>query len=260
MIAAVIYSLLYAALAFAWLVLSLHSAPGWAGAFALGYLVVALLLLWGGYFYFRRKNRKLLFHVLAIALAAASLSIGQTWKVDYYLELRQRAETRIWDVRDEPLLSRHGNPLGIRVSYSMLFPKSDYYETDVTLGPESLSFLPAQGSFSNSIFLMRPVRTVIDPPPQKLADGSAPLFEGGVSYHFTVDTLPAFLRVDGGELCTTSEDDAAYKAFPQIDARLTTPYQIWIGYFFDRKFATANPYSPKTFYESALKEGAKHCP
>ncbi len=258
---AVFFSILYFVLTVVFLFLSAasRSAPNWVGQFALGYLLLSLVFLWSGYFYFGRKQQKGPFHLLAIGLACASVSILTTYNIDRYLELRALAKTRIWDVQDQILLSRKGNPIGIRLQYSMLFPKSDYYETGPTLSPMSLAFLPSHGSFSNSIFLMRSVHTTIEPTPHIPTNDSGIRYNGGVAYRFTVDTLPAFLQAVGSELCTTAEEDSAYRAFPEIDARMTTPYKISIGYWFDRSWATQNRYSPKTFYESAAKEDAKHC-
>lgn len=80
-------------------------------------------------------------------------------------------------------MSSLGNPIGIRLSYSMLFPKGDYYQTDPTLWLKSL----------------------FEPTPHVPKDNSGIRYDGSVAYHFTVDTLPAFLREAGSALRTNAE-------------------------------------------------------
>jgi len=86
------FSILYVFLTVAMLFVRIASraGPEWAPQFALGYLIVALIILWGAFFLLKPKQAKGAFTALAVVLALSSVSILATYNIDKYLTLQHR--------------------------------------------------------------------------------------------------------------------------------------------------------------------------
>jgi hypothetical protein len=158
------------------------------------------------------------------------------------------AATQVFNMRDEPLLSAKGNPIGVRLHYSMRFPNSDYFWHTPSLraGKDFGASIWADGQFTE------PAVT----PPLIPGKNTAPRYEQGKQYDFTADILPYFVvrSGDGAKLCLLEPPPNYRAGFERLMGE-GLRYRIHIN---GTKFeaVTQNTYSPKTFYDSALKEGA----
>jgi hypothetical protein len=112
-----------------------------------------------------------------------------------------RAEVVSWS--DEPLLSEKGNPIGIRLKYSVRFPVDGSYSPFPSLYPERASrgFTGALG--------MRVHKGSVEPEPDGAQKSSQWIFGGrgtfnaGVVYNFSVDLVPnyVFFNEQKGAFC-----------------------------------------------------------
>jgi hypothetical protein len=267
------FTLIYVVVAyFLALLMSVHG-PQLIGYFATGYLVVAIIGLWLIYFFANRRHLEsrtltLLFSGVAIGVLLVAAMIA-SWRplvdLDIYRMHKHAANTQVFNMRDEVLLSPKGNPIAIRLRYSMRFPDSDYFWE----GPRMSPLLPeelrehsvmwgdmhvASGQVSNQM---------IEPP----MIGTDPLkyalkYEKGKIYSFTVEMIPGFLRLnaDKTKSCIMKplsplEVDAFQKVIHDNEA---VPFQITVN---GTNFTgiTTNEYSLRVFYDSAISEGAFEC-
>lgn len=264
---AIIFTVLY--LVVAWVVgalLSLHG-PNLMGYFVLAYLVIALAVLW--FLILRRElNPKTLIFVAvgigACLVAAAVGTVGPLvdWEV---ARMEKRAEaTQVTNMHDEPLLSEKGNPIGIRLRYAIRFPDSNYWWQSATARPDR--------DLGISIWSeARMVAMTVDPPMQvKGASGSPAVsppgndlglvrrYQAGKVYNFTMDLLPQFLTQsqDRTKLCIARPPAEYAAAFEKlIQTGNAVRFRVSIsGTKYDG--LTEKAYSPGTFYDGAIKEGA----
>lgn len=253
----ILFSLLLLSLGWVLAVLGSVHGPALFPYFVMGYAVAAVVILWAAYFFIRRRgyrHRTLLFGasgvVLGAALVGASLlSWGALGEWEMARQERIAAATQVFNLRDEPLLSAKGNPIGVRLHYSMRFPNSDYFWHTPSLR--------ASKDFGASIWADGQFTEPAVTPPLVPGENTAPRYEQGKQYDFTADVLPYFLvwNKEKTQLCIL-EPPAHYETgFQRLIAGESIRYKIHVnGTKFEGE--TANAYSPKTFYESATKEGA----
>jgi hypothetical protein len=188
--------------------------------------------------------------LLGIFFVAAS---SATWSplVDREVARSERiaAATQVFNVHDEIFLSQKGNPIGIRLRYSIRFPNSDYFwhspllqvATDLTAG------IWADGRITNQVIQ-----------PLMLSVGGVQRYEKGKTYDFTTDFIPNFLiwSADKTRQCIVKPPPEYATGFEELRTKgASIRYRISIAGTKYQGF-TENEYNPKTFYESAEKEGA----
>jgi hypothetical protein len=157
-----------------------------------------------------------------------------------YLQ-QNMANARVWNVHDELLPSKHGYPIGIRLSYSIRFPQTMRYNQSQIV----------QANFGKYFVYMQPKNTTVNPP-MNHTEG----YRGGTDYSFQIDMWPFFIRDNdrSGNYCiwhVPAVDDLS-----KNDSRVR--FQIRIP---DANFEglTENSYSPGLFYNGVIQEGAKDC-
>lgn len=97
------------------------------------------------------------------------------------------ATTKIDNVRDEILLNNKGNPIGIRVRYSIQFPENGKYSALIFLFPQG----SPEGDYPLNMQTEKSSFDSVDPPLESGHD-----FKGGVLYTFTEDMIPEFVVED----------------------------------------------------------------
>jgi hypothetical protein len=258
-ILALAFSTLYVLLSLLLLAFSVHG-PSSLPYFAGGYLVLSLTVLWLIFFRLQRPGTRhptalfcatggvlAGFSVLAFLLAHAISSGIEKWTV---------AHTEVANVHDEPLLSAQGNPIGIRVRFSIRFPRTDFHAPHPYLTPEE-SFLRETGT----LFFLHVIRESVEPEPEKTL------------YQLSFDMIPNFLvqNATGDKLCVAypPPDARTRERFDQLlrdQTEIRTRYQLsiwessygtpWRG---GKEEWTENSYSPLAFYQSARQKGAPDC-
>ncbi len=156
-------------------------------------MVIAEAALWCWYFFlrrrgYRRKTPLLVAGALAVG-AAMTVAANASWGLFVNLEVarneRLAAATQVLDMRDEMLLSPKGDPIGVRLRYTVRFPRSDYFWQSASLESGSRN---AVGVWADG----RRVSELIEPPMAAVANG-VQRYERGKTYHFTTEFLPNFL-------------------------------------------------------------------
>ncbi|HEY8460124.1 MAG TPA: hypothetical protein VIM99_07070 [Blastocatellia bacterium] len=179
---------------------------------------------------------------------------------------------RIVNWSDEPLLTEKGNPIGIRLKYSIRFPVDGAYSPFPSLYPDRASrgFTGALG--------MRVHKGSVEPEPDGAQKSSQWLFGGrgtfkaGVVYNFTVDLIPnyVFFNDQKGAFCLQTKAYIQSGGHPALrerferevtsDARIR--YRISIsGIDPDgwQPLLTERTYAPIAWYQSYRREGAVDC-
>ena len=126
------------------------------------------------------------------------------------------ARTKVSDVTDETLYTESGNPIGIRVSYTIRFPWNDHYDVGPFLRPADGFYRAIRDqmpdrSYTHGPLHMKAVARTIVPFPEKANDGKmdpkslqVPTYglwlDKSVNYRFTFDMAPRYIGVkkDGG--------------------------------------------------------------
>jgi len=177
----------------------------------------------------------------------------------------------ITGIHDELLFSANGNPIGVRVTYDVEFPRDGVYSVSSTLYSLDERYHHYQTSMSH--FASRRIE------PEAEVDGSGGrIFKKGIRYRLIDDVLPGFIyiseyntkKMSKGDIClferesqTITLDDLHSLLREDIKARYKMEVHVGANsYFVNRRFIsseTSNTYSHKIFYESALKESAKPC-
>lgn len=256
------FTLVYLVLAWFLAVLGSKEGPRVFPYFVLGYLCLAEAGLWCWHVFLRRrryKRRPLILFGGALGMTLALTVVSSaTWKPLVNREVtrfdQQAAATRVFNVHDELLLSPGGNPVGVRLKYSIRLPK-DYLSHSSFW--QSAGLLPERDLGVGSWADGRRTKEASDPPLVRESNGVL-RYQEGVLYNFTTEFLPNFLvwNVDGTRLCLVNPPAEYANAFKQLivkDSELR--YRITIA---GTRYAgaTEKAYNLKEFYDSAAKEGA----
>jgi hypothetical protein len=186
-----------------------------------------------------------------------------------------RAQIVNWS--DEPLLTDKGNPIGIRIKYSIRFPVDGSYSPFPSLYPDR-----AGRGFTGALG-MRVYKGSVDPAPDGAQKSSQWLFGGrgtfkaGVVYNFTVDLIPNYISFNEqkGVFCLQTKayiqsgGPAGPGGHPGLRERFEREvmsdtkirYRISIsGIDLDgQPLLTESNYPPNAWYQSYRREGAVDC-
>jgi len=255
----IIFTIIYIVLTyFLALLMSVHG-PELILQFSIGFLIIAIVILWWIYFFVKRRNFKhstiiFFFSALGVGLLLVGTIIA-SWKplvdLDIYRLEKHSANTEVSNMTDEILFSPKGNPIGIRLKYSMRFPDNNYFWESSSMSPEKYLGVSIWSD-------MRIANRNIEPP----MIGTGPLkYEQGKTYNFTIDMIPYFViqNVDKTKLCIMKPPKEYTDAFQKlIQNNESVHFNIKVS---GTKFSgiTTKTYSPKEFYDSAIEEGAFEC-
>jgi hypothetical protein len=218
---------------------------------ALGLAAISAIVLWViyGMFWARGTPRSqgVLLLTGVLCPVAVTISIFQVIRlvrgVHQRRTARQLAHSRISEVRDELLLGPAGNPIGVRIRYTIAYDD----------GLDDLHYAPFA-----TVHLNDPTGNLLT-----LNKVVSPTISGryrSSEYQFTEDHVPYFLaprlifpESDGACLRWSNQQErtAALKSPPQRYRIVIEPYQ--------QQNETTNVYALETFYEGALREGAEEC-
>ena len=170
--------------------------------------------------------------------------------------------------RDEPLLSAQGNPIGVRFTYTMVFPRAGVYLPQPNLYPERIT-----SGYTGALSL-RLARSTVAPLPENADQPNQILFSGrarylsGVAYTFTVDLVPNFAlwREDKKDYCLMTRSYNSPGMKERFERELNSDerlrYRVTIsGTDLDGRQAnlTEKGYAPKLWLQSFQKENVGEC-
>ncbi len=170
--------------------------------------------------------------------------------------------------RDEQLLSAQGNPIGVRFTYTMVFPRAGVYLPQPNLYPERIT-----SGYTGALSL-RLARSTVAPLPENADQPNQILFNGraryqsNVPYTFTVDLVPNFAmwREDKKDYClmTRSYNGPGLKERfeRELNGDERLRYRLTIGGTdLDGRQSnmTEKGYSPRLWLQSFTKENVGEC-
>lgn len=200
--------------------------------------------------------------------AAITSQPAQDWDKNAVAGEYKIVRARITNWSDEPLLSEKGNPIGLRLKYSIQFPVEGQYSPYPQAYPERITNLYT-GALSLKLY-----RSHVEPlpvglqTPQQMFFGGRPVFKAGVTYNFTVELIPGYANYneqkknfclatksysqqgirDRFEREVTSDDKLRFRlSFSGTDLESRTPV------------LTENAYTPGDWHRSFIKDGVTEC-
>jgi hypothetical protein len=186
---AILFQLQGAFLGFGWALI--HGA-GVVSLVAFVPSVIALGILWVGYFFLRRmgiRRERLVFAGYALGLLAVIELFVPGTPLKTAAQEAAIAAVEIRNLRDEPVLSEAGHPIAIRIAFEVVFPRTGQY----LVGPSVL--MPAvDGLPYNFQFGHFPMPTIVPPP--RDVEGPYDEFQRGTVYTITADARPNFRGED----------------------------------------------------------------
>lgn len=238
-----VFVALEALAALAMLALSVHGPSGLAAAALVYFAAAAGLTWWIG----RRVDgvgALLGAGVLMLAAAPGVFSLlGQLERIAYE---RRVAATRVGEVRDQAIVSANGQPIGVRLTYTVSVPKRGYFGI--------LPALYAREPRSERLSL-NAVRWTID------GSNEPRPFEPGQVHAMVVELYPAILFIARGERCISP-----LPVPPLPDTIAPSPLRVVISettygntYNGGREQLTRGAYDLAALYRGVLGEGLKPC-
>jgi hypothetical protein len=254
-------------LAFGWALI--HGAgPGAEIAFLP--LGISLGLLWGGFRYLNRTQHRhawALFVAHAIVILLANEALMPATPFDAWNTRRTVKAAEVQNIGDELLLSAKGNPIGIRLTYDVMFPRH-------VVASVYASLWRAQGEsqpFSQWTVVAARTPTIVPAPPSR---DIYEVFSGKTRYRFTVAYLPAFLAYDekAQQPCLRIggySDLSESEMVEGIRRAGTDTYTISISFGSDAvpepmhhadSYVTLREYNLEAMYQTIVAEGHRICP
>jgi hypothetical protein len=137
-------------------------------------------------------SRVVLFALVLVACALLALGGAAYWrKAALLAELSQPSKIVVTEVRHDFLLSKRGNPLGVRLVYSATFPDDELS----TLLPPSITAVLAEGSRARSSLESGISTTLVNWSVTPELAGPRPIrYRSGTTYTFTEERVPRFLQ------------------------------------------------------------------
>jgi hypothetical protein len=175
---------------------------------------------------------------------------------------------QVLSYNDEPLLSANGNPLGIRMQYSVRFPVDGYFAPQPNLYPERIT------SGYTGALSMRVVRSTVTPQPEGVLQPNQVLFAGRTVYQreqvyqFTVDLVPNYVvfNEQKQQYCLATKGFSQAGMRERFEREITSEqglrYRFSIsgtGYDGRQPVLTEKTYIPSLWWTSLQKEGVTEC-
>jgi hypothetical protein len=268
-----LFTFVYVVLAYFFAILGSVHGSSLFPYFELGFLVTAIAVLWWLCFYIPRRKVKHASGALtlsgiglgALLIVASFASRGPLIDWDVRQMQKRAAATKVFNMRDEILLSQQGAPIGIRLNYSLLFPDSNYYWQSPLLFPQNDIGYTVGWNI---------VRETIEPAMQVVTAGAdlvaietahlAPVvrrYEQGKVYNLTVDLVPDFLALsaDRNRLCIVRPPTQFAAALEQLLTRENNSFYKVTVSGTTYSGLTQKAYSLQSFYNGAIREGASEC-
>jgi hypothetical protein len=252
--------------AFTWAII--HGA-GLESAFAFGPAVIGLAVIWAAFWLIKPKVSK---HAAA-SFAALALGVVllnelllpatplQAWRHTHGLK-----GVRVLEVRDEPFLSPRGNPIGIRISFDAVVPRTAAYSISVA------TLMKASGETIWPLHFAYSPGIRVEPPPVPQAESPYDIFQKDVVYRFSQDMMPAFIRYDEktktvclAEVRTKYITEADFLSALAANRDIGLHVEIHVNGEFNSvsmvaaEGVTSHHYDMQTIYDTIGKEGAGRC-
>ncbi|MEK7829437.1 MAG: hypothetical protein AAB401_00040 [Acidobacteriota bacterium] len=177
-----------------------------------------------------------------------------------------RAQITNWS--DEPLLSEKGNPIGVRLKYSIRFPVDGQYSPYPQAFPERIT-----NTYTGALSL-RLHRSQVEPLPdglqtsQQMFFSGRPIFKAGITYNFTVEMVPgyAIYNEQKKNFCLQTRSYSQQGIRERFEREVTSEAKVRFRLSFSgtdlesrTPVLTENAYAPGAWHRSFTKDGVVEC-
>jgi len=167
------------------------------------------------------------------------------------------------------LLSEKGNPIGIRLKYSIRFPVDGQYSPFPQAFPERIT-----SAYTGALSL-RVHRSNIEPLPeglqnaQQLFFGGRPTFKGGVTYKFMIEMVPGYdsYNEQKKSFCLMTKSYSQQGVRERFDREVMSEIKLRFrlsvsGTDMEGRtpVLSENTYAPSAWHQGFLKDGVLECP
>jgi hypothetical protein len=180
------------------------------------------------------------------------------------------ARVTVRNLKDEPLLSASGTPIGVRLSYSLRFPRDGFYTPIPQVYPERIGY-GYTGAMSLKVhqFEIAPLpdgaNNSAQPPQVRYL--SRAFYKAGQDYRYTIDLIPnyALYNEQKRSFCIatrTFSHNSRERFTSEVMSDTKLRFRIAIqGTDMDGRQPqlTGQTYIPNTWYSGYLKDGAPEC-
>lgn len=178
-----------------------------------------------------------------------------------------RAQITNWS--DEPLLSDKGNPIGVRLKYSIRFPVDGQYSPYPQAFPERIP-----NTYTGAMNL-RLYRSHVEPlpdglqSPMQLFFSGRPMFKAGVTYNMTVEMIPGYANYNEQKksFCLATRSYSQQGIRERFEREVTSDGKVRFRLSFSgtdlesrTPVLTENTYAPGVWHRSFMKDGVPECP
>ena len=229
---------------------------------------IGLGMLWAGYVFLKRMNIRrmtLVFASYALGIVLINEVLLPATPLKALLGQRAAEAVDVRSVRDELLLSARGNPIGIRITFDAVVPRTgEYFISASALSRVADEMLwPLNFGHSNP--------SIIDPTP---SPGESPfdVFQKGTVYTFTVDLMPDFLSFREPEtapclvnVTTSYIPEAAFLTALSKSRNMKYRGEIHVGgpqstrSAVVHEYVTSRDYDVEAMYRTIAIEGNRRC-
>jgi len=246
------------------------------------YCVFSITFLWWACLFIEKRrpqHKTLRFLVISLGIFGLGCLLGlaaiQYEKVSYAQRQAKLANVKVWDLHDETLFSKKENPFGVKLSFSIQFPKPGrFYLYDVMpvmSHPDDKS--PVGSMYVVCGRLADPTQGAKGKPRIDYTWNLPEKFEGGVVYNVVFYLYPHFIQPVSFEKLVKGEDVFCLR-YPDpavnpgeygmlqtlIESGGEKKFKVRIGGAPVQDLLTENVYNLKTFHDGFLRENPERCP
>ncbi len=229
---------------------------------------IGLAIVWAGYVFLRRRNvprRALVFAMYVLCVVLVNEALLPSTPLKAWRRQRGAEAVEVRNIRDEVVLSAHGNPIGIRLTFEAVFPRAGAY----LIGPSVLT--PAEDDQFWPMSFDHSQPSVIEPPPSR-GESSFDRFDEQIVYTVTTELMPNFLSYDAREKVPCLNDVTSqyiseadflsalsrsrslkYRGGISVNGVLAS--QAWVV----GEYVTSRAYDIQAMYQTIQKEGNGRC-
>lgn len=204
-----------------------------------------------------------------VAGAGAAPQPATDWEKSAVTGEYKIIRAQVVDWSDEPLLSEKGNPIGIRLKYSIRFPVEGQYSPIPQAFPERIT-----NTYTGALSL-RPNRSTVEPRPETLQPGQQifssgrQTFKSGIVYSFTIEMVPGYANYNEQKksFCLMTRSYTQQGLRERFEREVTSDTKVRYRISFSgtdlesrTPVLTENSYAPSLWHQSFLKDGVTECP
>ena len=205
------------------------------------------------------------FAAFAVAVIVLNETVLPTTPLKEWRDQRAAAGVRVLNLRDEPLLSARGNPIGVRISFDAVASRTGAYIISAS------TLQSASGETIWPLHFGHSLGHQVQPAPADRSDSPYNVFQKDVIYTLSQDMLPNFVHYDQKTKtpCLT-EVGTKYITEAQFQSALTAnrdiPLRVQIQIQGEHRSATvaadrvtSRRYDLRAIYDTIAKEGGGPC-